>query len=108
PVPPYDEAPVYPFFVAAMYALCGRAVFPIAVAQAVLDAASCVFIALIGRRWFGARAGLIAAALAAIYGPFIYFTGELLPTTLSLFVVLAAVGCGLAPYRREGVAPPLP
>jgi tetratricopeptide repeat protein/dolichyl-phosphate-mannose-protein mannosyltransferase len=101
PLPPFDEAPAYPFFVAAMYALCGASQFPIAVVQAVLDAAGCLLIGLIGRRWFGARAGLIAGALAAAYGPFIYFTGELLPTTLSLFVLLAAVASALAPWREE-------
>src|SRR6266403_1634214 len=38
PLPPYDEAPAYPFFVAAMDALFGRSLLPIAIVQAVLDA----------------------------------------------------------------------
>ena len=89
--PPFDEAPGYVALVAAVFGLAGRQVFAVAAAQAVLDAASCALIALFARRAGGPRAGWIAGALAALYGPFIYFTGELVPATLMIFALAAAL-----------------
>src|SRR5262245_31092264 len=49
PLPPYDEAPAYPFLLAGVYALCGRSTTPVAIIQSVCDALTCVGIALLGR-----------------------------------------------------------
>ena len=91
PHPPFEQSPGYAYFVAAVYALFGRSMTAVAAAQAILDAATCVLIAAAARHWFGARAGIIAAMLAAAYGPLIYFSGELLPSTLFVFVAMLAV-----------------
>jgi hypothetical protein len=91
PLPPFEQSPAYPYFVAAVYALFGRSVTAVAVVQAFLDAATCALLGIIGARWFGRRAGLIAGGLAAIYGPFIYFAAQLLPSTLFVFAAVAAL-----------------
>jgi hypothetical protein len=91
PAWPLEQSPGYPYFVAAVYALCGRSVTAVALVQSVLDALTCVLIAMAARTWFGRRVGLIAGLLAAGYGPFIYFTGELLPATLMVFVTMVAL-----------------
>jgi hypothetical protein len=89
--PPFDEAPAYPYAVAALFAIFGRSVTPVAAVQAMLDAASCVGLGLLGRRLGGERAGWITGGLAAAYGPLIYFSAELLPATLQIFTVTAAL-----------------
>jgi 4-amino-4-deoxy-L-arabinose transferase-like glycosyltransferase len=96
PLPPFEQSPGYPYVVALVYALLGRSVTAVACVQAILDAATCVLLAVTARRWFGARAGLIAGVLAALYGPFIYFTGQLLPPTLFVFLAVAAASAGAA------------
>ena len=94
PLPPFEQSPGYPYFVAAVYALLGRSVTAVACVQAVLDAATCALLEVIGQRWFGARAGLIAGVVDAVYGTFIYFAAQLLPSTLFVFRAVAAVAAG--------------
>jgi hypothetical protein len=89
--PPFDEAPAYVYALAGLYAVCGRSVLAATIAQAVVDAASCVLIALLARRQAGPRAGLLAGALAAVYGPLVYFTGELVPASALVLAVAAAL-----------------
>src|SRR2546427_342326 len=72
PSPPFEQSPGYPYLVAAVYAVFGRSVTAVATVQALLDAVSCGCIAVLGRRWFNWRVGLLAGALAAGYGPLIY------------------------------------
>ena len=105
--PPFDEAPGYVALVAAVFAAAGRNVAAVALVQAVLDAASCALIALLARRIGGARAGWIAGALAACSGPLIYFTGELVPATATIFVLacaLLATPAGAQAPRRRWIA----
>ena len=95
PHPPFEQAPGYAYFVAAVYALCGPGTTSVALVQAVLDAMCCVLIATAARTWFGARAGLIAGMLAAAYGPFVYFSAEMLPATLFVFITMLAFTASL-------------
>ncbi len=95
PRPPFEQSPGYPYLVAAVFALCGRSLMPVACLQAGLDALTCVLIAAAGRYWFGARAGWIAGSLAALYGPFIYFSAQLLPVTPFVFLCVAALCAAL-------------
>src|SRR6185295_2769340 len=100
PRPPFDEAPGYPYFVAAVYSLCGRSMTVVALAQCVLDALTCVLIAVCGSRWFDLRTGTVAGALAVVYGPLIYFSGELLPVTLLICLATAALAVVATTVRR--------
>jgi len=111
PPPPFEQAPGYAYFVAAVYAFVGRSAIAVALVQAILDAVSCVLIALAAHTWFGARVGVVAGLLAACYGPFIYFTGEVLPATLLIFVTMLALiasGCAVPLSSTEGAARPKP
>jgi tetratricopeptide (TPR) repeat protein len=97
PAPPFEQAPGYPYFVAAICRVFGPRVTAVAVVQALLGALTCVCIAVAGRGVGGRRAGLIAGVLAAAYGPFLYFTAEVLPSTLFLFLAAAACAAALFP-----------
>ena len=78
-------SPMYPLFLRGFVAvgLAPRYV------QVLLDAVSCVLLALIGRTLWGPGTGLIAALCVALYGPAVYFTGSLLPPALAVFIVLS-------------------
>jgi hypothetical protein len=94
PPPPFEQAPGYPYFVAALYALFARSPTAVATVQALLDAVTSSLLVVIGARWFGRRAGIIAGVLAVLYGPFLYFASEVLPSTLFIFTSVAALAAG--------------
>ena len=67
--------------------------------QFLLGAASCALVFGIGRQVFGPRVGFLAGAMACLYGPSIYFAGELLPTALAVFLNLLLLFILLQPGR---------
>ena len=83
----YVHGPFY-ILVLALLKLCGADYLGLRVFQAVLGALSCVLIYRIAGRVFPHPVPLIAALLAAGYWPFIFYNGELLATTLVLFIEL--------------------
>jgi tetratricopeptide (TPR) repeat protein len=82
---PFFQAPLYPYFLAAIYRTLGRSLLTVRICQAVAGAASCVLLALAGRRLFGPRVGLIAGVGLAIYAPAIFFDGLLQKSVLDVF-----------------------
>jgi tetratricopeptide (TPR) repeat protein len=88
---PYYQPPGYPLLLGAVYALTGGSWVAPRVLQAALGAATVALVFLIAARLRGRRAGFFAAGLLALYGPALYFEGELLPPTVLLFLHTAAV-----------------
>jgi len=65
------------------------------VVQAALGLLNVLLAFLLARRWFGERAGLIAAAGLAVLGTFIYYEGELLdPVLLNTLCLLMLYALG--------------
>lgn len=60
-----------------------------------------LLIYLIGRRLWGPRVGLLAAALAAVFPPLVLLSRELLSESLFIVLELGAVLCALN-FRRSG------
>ncbi len=87
---PFFRAPLYPFFLAGIYAAGGGAETA-RIVQHGLGAVNSVLIALLAGRLFGRRAGWIAGGIAALYGPLIYFENELLIESLAVFLFTAAL-----------------
>lgn len=85
------KGPIYPIVLAAVYRAAGHSHAAVRVAQAAIGVVSVWLIFLIGQRVFGPRVGLAAAALAAIYPPFISYTGWLLTETISIALLLAVI-----------------
>jgi 4-amino-4-deoxy-L-arabinose transferase-like glycosyltransferase len=97
----YWKPPLYEYFLAAIFAIAGKALWLARVAQACLDAGSCVLVFALARRLFAARPAWIAGAAAALNGTMIYFTGELVSASLAIFLdLLALVLLLLAGERR--------
>jgi 4-amino-4-deoxy-L-arabinose transferase-like glycosyltransferase len=89
---PYDFAPGVPLFAAAIYNLIGAA-SPVAarVGLALAGTVAVVVVYLLARRLGGPRAGVVAAALAAVYPATLYYAGLLAGEPLAMLTVPAAV-----------------
>lgn len=102
-------APGYPYFLAAVDLIDGHAVprdgaiHSARIVQAVLGTITVALIGLVALELFGATAGLIALALAAVYPVGIELSGVLVAENLLTPLVLAAVYAGLR-ARRAGRA----
>jgi 4-amino-4-deoxy-L-arabinose transferase-like glycosyltransferase len=98
-------APGYPYFLALVDLIDGDetrrdgAVHPARIAQAVLGTITVALIGLVALELFGATAGLIALALAAVYPVGIGLAGTLVAENLLTGLVIAAVYAGLRVRR---------
>jgi 4-amino-4-deoxy-L-arabinose transferase-like glycosyltransferase len=91
-VNPYDFAPGAPLFATAIYNLIGD-VSPVAarIGLAVAGTLGVFVVYLLGRRLGGTLAGLIAAGIAAVYPPTLFYTSLLSGEPLAILTVPAAV-----------------
>jgi tetratricopeptide (TPR) repeat protein len=89
PVGAFFRAPLYPLFLAAVYAIGGHDYLLPRLVQAVLGSLSCVLVYLIGKRLFSRTTGLLAGLAGALCWILIYFDNELLIPVLLVFLVLA-------------------
>ena len=92
----FFRAPLYPFWLSLIYRALGHDLVAARVVQAVVGAGTASALAGCGSRLGGKPTGLWAGAIASLYGPFIFFDGELLIPNLlvalmswSLFFLLA-------------------
>jgi 4-amino-4-deoxy-L-arabinose transferase-like glycosyltransferase len=94
--------PAYYYFLAGVYAVAGHSYLAVRIAQAGLDVVTCWLIYQIGTDLFGAGAGWLAAALAAFYPVFIFYTGVLLTETLSTCLLAGSTLLRLHSARPDG------
>ncbi len=80
----FYQAPLYPYFLGAVYAVAGRHLMLVRAIQAALGSGACVLLALAGRRFLGERAGWLAGLLLALYPPAIFFDGMIQKSALDL------------------------
>ena len=81
----FYQAPLYPYFLAAIYTLFGHELWAVRIIQIGLGAGACVLLALAGRAFFSEGVALIAGFLLAAYGPALYFDGLIQKACLDLF-----------------------
>ncbi len=87
----FYQAPLYPYFLGAVYALFGPDLLAVRLVQSVLGAASCVLLAFAAERFFSRRAGVAAGLMLAVYAPAIFFDGLLQKASLGLFLLCAVL-----------------
>jgi tetratricopeptide (TPR) repeat protein len=87
----FYQAPLYPYFLGALYAIAGRDLLTVRLAQAVIGAASCVLLAQAAARLFSRTAGSAAGLLLAFYAPAIFFDGLIQKSVLDVFFVCLAL-----------------
>jgi hypothetical protein len=100
--------PGYPYMLAGVYRVAGverapaaRRVHVARVAQAIVGAGVVALTGLLAAQLWGATAGVVATALAAIYVPLIVVGGAVMSETLFALVMLAAVIAAIE-HRRSG------
>ncbi len=79
----FHSCPFYPYVLAG-FAHVTSSMDAVRAAQALVGAVSVILIFKLGKLTLGRSSGIIAAFLAAIYVPFIFFEGELLEISLVL------------------------
>lgn len=83
--------PLTPFFLAAIYLVTGPSQWAAQLVLSVVGAASCVLIALLGRRLFGPGVGLLAGLLAGFYPFFVFLASIPLTENLAILLYVALV-----------------
>jgi 4-amino-4-deoxy-L-arabinose transferase-like glycosyltransferase len=108
------SAPLFPFLLAGFFHLAGPDLAWAAAAQALVSAGTCLIIGWAAYHLFGERRiALVAATLAALYGPFVFYTTKLHAATAEVAAVAVAFGGiawalrGLAPGRWFAVGVPI-
>lgn len=87
----FYQDPLYPYLLALIYKTIGRDFFWVYTVQAVLGAATCGLVVLIGERAVNRTVGVIGGLLYAFYAPAIYHDGLVLKVSLGAFLLLLAV-----------------
>ena len=96
------RVPLYPLFLAALTG--GEPHYaPVLVAQALISTGTVVLAGLLARAWFGARAGLIAAAMCAFYPYYVLHDVTLQETGLFTFLAALATWLALSARRRGSI-----
>jgi len=75
---PFFQAPLYPYLLALVYRLAGHSLDAVYLLQIALAVAGLAALARAADRMLGAPHGLLAAALGALYGPFLFHDVQLL------------------------------
>ncbi len=99
----FFQAPLYPYLLACVYRVLGPRLDAVYLLQIGFGVAGCWALYRAGRHLAGEREGLAAAALAAVYGPFLFYDVQLLKESLA-----ATVACFLLWALARVWAPPAP
>jgi Flp pilus assembly protein TadD len=101
---PFFGLPLYPFFLASVYKLAGGSVLAAKALQGLLGLVHVVLVYALTRRIFRrAATGLVAAALAAFYAPYVFHEPILVPEALAVPLYTAALLGALAFRERPSV-----
>jgi 4-amino-4-deoxy-L-arabinose transferase-like glycosyltransferase len=95
------RGPAYPFLLGGLYALTSDSTLAGRLLNAVLGAAIVALLFLVAWRVWGRRVALAAAALAAVFPPFVLLSRDLVSESLFIALELAAILCVLE-MRRSG------
>ncbi len=101
---PFFLDPLYPYFVGAIYAVCGRSQLAVAIVQAVIGAAVAPLIASAARPWFSPPVPLLAGLFAALYRPSIFWSVVLMKPGLALGLSALALWLASRALQRGGSA----
>lgn len=87
----FFRAPLYYYFLAGVYKVFGHSFWAARLIQALIGSASCVLLYQLGLRVFRPTIALIAGVMMALYGPLVFFDGELHTPVLEVFLDLAVL-----------------
>lgn len=99
----FDQSCFYPFFLAGVYRVTGGSIVAAKLVQVLLGSVTCLLVFRLGRQWVGTAGGLAAGLAAAVYGPLVFYDGELLAETWACFWGVALLGVLLEAARRDRI-----
>jgi tetratricopeptide (TPR) repeat protein len=100
----FFQAPLYPYLLAGVYAVLGHRLALVYLLQILLAVAGCWALYRAGREMAGERAGLAAALLASVYGPFLFYDVQLLKESLAVTAASFLLWALAAARTRPGLA----
>ncbi|MEE2637803.1 MAG: tetratricopeptide repeat protein [Acidobacteriota bacterium] len=83
----FYQAPLYPYFLGALYSVFGADLLAVRLTQVVIGAVSCVLLAITGRLLFTPTVGIVAGVMLALYAPAIFFDGLVQKTAIGAFLL---------------------
>ncbi|MBI4432743.1 MAG: tetratricopeptide repeat protein [Candidatus Omnitrophica bacterium] len=78
--------PLYPYFLGIIYLLTAQSLLAVKIIHILLGLGNIFLIFKLGEKMGNPKVGLVAAGLAAFYGPFFFHEGILIPEALGLFL----------------------
>ncbi|MBZ0268224.1 glycosyltransferase family 39 protein, partial [bacterium] len=98
---PYFMGPLYPHLLAAIYAVAGHSLDAVRGVQMVLSAGTVAMMHVFVRPYGGPRLAGVASGMAAVYGPFVYYSTSILYPTLTVFLAVLLLHALLRAAERE-------
>jgi len=86
PAQPFYQDPLYPYFLALIYSVFGHSYWAVYLTQLALAAVFLLLVYDTTRRLFEWRAGVAAAAVAALYKPLLFYESQIEKTALAVFL----------------------
>ncbi len=93
--------PLYPFFLAFIYAIFGHHHLAVMLIQVILDSINCLMIYFIASSFFNRKVAFISAFIYACYGLAIFYTGLLLAPILIIFLILTFTALFIYAEKHE-------
>lgn len=97
---PFVMSPLGPYIQALIYAIFGHDLALLRVIQAGVDTLTCYFIYRIASSLGNARVGVIALVLAALYGPMVFYSQNLVAETWSMCLISASISILALPSSK--------
>jgi 4-amino-4-deoxy-L-arabinose transferase-like glycosyltransferase len=98
---PFYQAPLYAYVLALLHAVTGGDLLAPRLLNAALGTANVALVLRLGRLTFGRTAGLIAGALCAVHGTFLFEEGKVMKTTLGVTLATATLLLLVEARRRS-------
>ena len=99
----FFQAPLYPYLMAVIYRIFGHYLDLIYLFQIVAAVAACYALYRAGKKIAGDKVGLSAAALAAVYCPFIFYDVQIMKESLAVTLVSFLLWVLVEVRHKEGV-----
>ncbi len=93
----------YPFYLAVVYFLTGGSMLWARLVQIALGSLLCVLVYRLGAKLFDTRTGIVAGAIAALYGPLVHYDAEILDAGFSALWAVALVLLVLRARDAKGI-----
>lgn len=94
--------PLYPAFMAAVYAIFGEGLPTLKFVQAVLGGVTCVLVWGFARELFDRRVAALAGGIASFYGMLVFYGGTVMIVNVQVPLVVGFVWSALVALRRPG------